>query len=187
MEIFEGEEVDKDEPDVPKITRNLADTRWSELFNDFLNQVYDVRNAPLAYVICANVEVAHPPPPLLINQPHTAKHGSVEGELVARLTHTSPVFRDENSAVYHNLEVATCSTIYASTLKPYQRAKDGRGAYFALMNQHVGQAKWEKKLKAQDNFIKTRIWKGNSNFSLEKFIEQHWAAFCRRAYITCTK
>jgi Tfp pilus assembly protein PilE len=46
-----------------------------------------------------------------------------------------------------------------------------------LISQHAGEDKWEKELKQQETFMKTRIWKGNSNFSLEKFIEQHRAAY----------
>ena len=36
------EKMDKDEPDVPKVTRSLAVTKWSESFVDSLNQVYGV-------------------------------------------------------------------------------------------------------------------------------------------------
>ncbi len=45
------------------------------------------------------------------------------------------------------------------------------------MSQHAGVDKWEKELNLQESFMKTRIWKGNSNFSLEKFIEQHRSAY----------
>ena len=96
---------------------------------------------------------------------------------MARLSHNPPVYRDDNKAVYDYLEAATHSTIYASSLKPFQRAKDGRGGYFALIQQHAGVDKWEKELKSQETLLKTRVWKGNSNFSLDKFIKQHRAAF----------
>ena len=58
------EKVDGDEPDVPKITRNLAVTCWSESFLDFLNQSYGVRKAPLSSVIRETVEVEMPGPEL---------------------------------------------------------------------------------------------------------------------------
>ena len=61
------EKIDADEPDVPKVTRNLAITRWSESFVDFLNQVYGVRKAPLAYVIRDTVDVEQPGPALATN------------------------------------------------------------------------------------------------------------------------
>ena len=171
------DKVEADAPDVPKITRNLAVTRWSESFVDFLNQSYGVRKAPLAYVIRDDAVVAVPGPPLAHHQPHSNEHGSVEGELIARLSHTHPIFRDDNKMVYDHLEVATCSTIYAASIKPFQRTKNGRSAYQALISQHAGEDKWEKELKQQESFMKSRVWKGNSNFSLEKFIEQHRAAY----------
>jgi len=168
---------DDNTPEVPKITRNLRVTRWSEAFNDFLHRVNGVRHAPLAYVIRADAEVPAIAPPLMRNQPHSAVHESIEGEMIARLSHDSPMFRDDNARVYHFLEEATRTTVYGASLKPFQRSKHGRNAYLALISQHAGADKWEKELKQQESFMKSRVWKGNSNFSLEKFIEQHRAAF----------
>ena len=170
------EKGDADQPDVPKITRNTKITRWSESFQDFLARSYGVRKAPLSYIIRENVNVDPVPPPLLHRRPHSDMHGSVEGELIARLDHTSPLYRDDNQQVYHLLEEATRSTVYSASLKPFQRMKDGRAAYLALIAQHAGDDKWEKELKEQESLMKSRVWKGNSNFSLERFIDQHRAA-----------
>ena len=170
---------DEDKPKVPVITKNLKITRWSESFDDFLHRITGARHAPLAYVTRPVVAVPAAAPALLPRQPHSQEHGSIEGELIARLSHTSPVYRDDNAAVYHHLEEATRGTTFSSTLKPYQRSKDGRAAYLALISQHAGTDKWEKELKERESFMKSRVWKGNSNFSLEKFLEEH-----RRAYIS---
>ena len=167
----------EDVPDVPRITRNLKVTKWSESFNDFLSKVIGKRYAPLSYVIRENEAVPAVAPPLMTNQPHSQEHGSVEGELIARLSHTSPIFRDDNKQVYLFLEEATRSTIYGASIKPFTRSKNGRGAYLALINQHAGVDKWEKELKDQEQFLLSRKWKGNSNQSLDKFVEQHRAAF----------
>lgn len=168
---------DETAPDVPKVTRNLKVTRWSEAFDDFVHRVYGTRHAPLAYVTRSDENVATPAPPLLRNKPHSEAHGSIEGEMISRLSHTSPIFRDDNAQIYHYLEEATRSTVYSSSLKPFQRSKNGRGAFLALMSQHAGKDKWEKELKHQEGFMKSRVWKGNSNHSLEKFIDQHRAAY----------
>ena len=170
------EKIERDAPSVPKITKNVKVTSWVESFRDHLNQVYGVRNTPLAYVIRDDENVALPAPRLLNNQPHSADHGSIEGELIARISHTHATFRDDNQLVYEVLEAATRSTIYAASISPFQRAKNGRAAHKALVDQHAGQDKWEAELKWQENFMKTRVWKGNSNQSLEKFVEQHRAA-----------
>ena len=45
--------------------------------------------------------------------------------------------------------------------------------------QYVGQDKWDAKIKKIDALLHTRKWKGQSNFPLETFVQQH-----RNAYIS---
>ena len=168
---------DDDAPEVPKISKALPIIKWSEAFHDFLNRVIGVRTIPLAYVTRATVAVPAVAPDLLTGKPHSEDHGSVEGELVARASHTHELYRDDNAAVYYHLEEATRGTVYAASIKPFQRGKDGRGAWLALTNQYAGKDKWEAELKRQDDLLHTRIWKGQSNFPLEGFIGQHRNAF----------
>ena len=118
---------DEDDPDVPKITKALPIIKWTEAFQDFLNKVIGDRMSPLAYVIQIDPQVPGPAPTLAPNQPHSTEHGSVEGELIARASHTHALFRDDNSVVYYHLEEATRGTSYAASIKPFQRGKDGRG------------------------------------------------------------
>ena len=103
-----------------------------------------VRKAPLAYVVRKGEAVVLPGPPLAMNQPHSTEHGSVEEELIAPLSHTHSLFRDDNKMVYDFLEAVTRSTIYAASIKPSQRTKNGRKAYTALIAQHAGEDKWER-------------------------------------------
>ena len=168
---------DEDAPDVPKISKALPVIKWTEAFSDFLSRVVGVRTIPLSYVIRQNVEVPAATPPLANHQPHSTEHGSVEAELVARASHTHALYRDDNDKVYHYLEEATRSTTYAASIKPYQRRKDGRGAWFAIKNQYAGNDKWEAEIKKQEQLIHTRTWKGQTNFSLEAFTSQHRAAY----------
>ena len=123
---------DEDDPDVPKITKALPIIKWTEAFQDFLNRVIGARMIPLAYVIQIDPKVPGPAPTLAPNQPHSTEHGSVEGELIARASHTYALFRDDNSVVYYHLEEATRGTSYAASIKPFQRGKDGRGGMESL-------------------------------------------------------
>jgi hypothetical protein len=125
------------------------------------------------------VNVPIVPPALAQNQPHSNEHESVSGELVARASHEHALFRDDNASVYHYLEEATRSTLYAASIKPFQRRKDGRGAWLALLGQYAGNDKWEAEIKIQETVLHTRIWKGQSNSSLEAFTTQH-----RNAYVS---
>ena len=125
-----------------------------------------MRTIPLSYVIRDAVAVPVVAPLLATDQPHSTEHGSVEAELIARSSHGHALYRDDNSSVYHYLEEATRSTVYAASIKPFQRGKDGRGAWLALVQQYAGQDKWEAEIKRQEQLLHTTVWKGQSNFSL---------------------
>jgi hypothetical protein len=168
-----------DDPEVPKISKALSVIKWTEAFADFLYRSIGVRTIPLAYVTRKDALVPAAAPPLATNRPHSTEHGSVDAELVARASHDHPLFRDDNSQVYYYLEEATRTTSYAASIKPYQRAKNGRGAWLALKAQYAGNDKWQAEIKLKDDLLHTRVWKGQSNFSLEKFIAQH-----RNAYVS---
>ena len=71
-----------------KISKVLPVIKWTEPFQDFLNRKIGNRNIPLAYIIH---EVPNPPaaaPPLTPGQPHSLEYGSVEAELIARVSDT---------------------------------------------------------------------------------------------------
>ena len=167
-----------DEPEVPKITKALPIIKWTEAFRDYLHRVIGVRMIPLAYVIRPEATV-----PAIGAQaagtPHSVQHEAVEMELIARASHGHPLFRGDNSAVYYKLEEATRATSYAASIKPFQRTKNGRDAWLALSNQYTGNDKWEAEIKRHEQLLHTRLWKGQSNFTLERFIAQH-----RNAYVS---
>jgi hypothetical protein len=118
---------DDETPEVPKILKALSIIKWTEAFTDFLHRKIGVRMIPLAYVVRA-VVVPPAPTALATNLPYLVEHRSVEGEMIVRGSHTHPLFRDDNSMVYYLLKEATRGTTYAPTIKPFQPAKDGRGA-----------------------------------------------------------
>jgi hypothetical protein len=163
----------KNPPETPKITKALPVIKRTEAFRDFLDRAIGVRTIPLCYVIRETVGVPVAAPALAQNQPYSNDYGSVEGELVARVSHEHALFRDDNASVYHYLEEATRSTAYATSIKTFRWRKEGRGAWLALLGQYGGNDKWEAEIKIQESVLHTRIWKGQSNFTLESFISQH--------------
>ena len=98
--------------------------------------------------------------PLLANLPYSVEHGSVEGELIARASHSHPAFRGDSSDIYFDLEEATRGTQYAASLAPFKRTKDGRGGYNAIVNQFAGVDKWQAILKDCKDIMLNRKWKG---------------------------
>ena len=167
-----------EKPDVPTISKALPVIKWSEAFRDYLHRVIGGQMAPLAYII--RDEAAVPTiGTIAADKPHSEEHGSIEDELIARASHDHPLYRDDNGEVYYLLEEATRGTPYAASIKPFQRAKDGRGAMLALTSQYAGNDKWEAEIKRHEQLLHTRVWKGQSNFTLDKFISQH-----RNAYVS---
>lgn len=167
-----------DKPETPKISRGLPVVKWTEAFTDFLNRVSGSRYIPLAYVVRPDAVVPAAAPPLLNNAPYSIVHGSVEAELIARASHDHALFKGDNALVYYYIEEATRSTVYAASIKPFQRTKNGRGAFAAMLSQYAGEDKWRALIKESEDLMHRQRWKGQqSNYSLEKFIGQHRAAF----------
>ena len=48
-----------------------------------------------------------------------------------------------------------------------------------MIRQYAEDYKWEAEFKIQDDLLHTHVWKGQSNFTLERFISQH-----RNAYVS---
>jgi hypothetical protein len=155
-----------EEPETPKIAKGLNIMKWSESFRDILHQSIGVCMIPLAYVIR---ESKFPPTitSLAAGQPHSATAGSVKVELINRGSHNHPFFRDNRATVYYKLEEATRGTLYAALIKPFQKFKDGRGAFDAIINQFAGKDKWESKIKTKEALLHGVQWKGQSNYTLE--------------------
>ena len=63
---------------------------------------------------------------------------------IFRTSHTHPLFRGDNAAVYGFIEEAARGSAYAHTIKAYTRTKNGRQAWLAILTSHVGMDKWEK-------------------------------------------
>ena len=168
--------VKNDEPDVPKISKALPVIKWTEAFKDYLHRIIGVREIPLAYIIRPEATV-QPIGEISDDSPHSQEHGAIELELIARASHTHALFREDNSTLYYKVEEATRGTAYGASIKPYQRNKDGRGAWIALSTQYAGVDKWEAEIKRNEQLMHTRVWKGQSNFTLERFVAQHRHAF----------
>lgn len=170
---------DKDEPDTPKLGKGVTVMQWSESFVDILHRCIGVRMVPLAYVVRELEDAPDPIPVAAPNQPWAEQFGSIETELIAATRHDHALFRQDNAAVYYKMEEATRGTNYAASIKPFQRNKNGRGAYLAIIGQHAGRDKWEKEIQKHANILHNRKWKGQNNYTLEKHVGVH-----RHAYVT---
>ena len=131
-------------------------------------RTFGVREVPLLYVIRDKVAVT-PEADDPLNGSHAyGESRSVLDELIERLSHTHPLFKSDNAAVYSMLEEATRGSVYASSIKTYSRSKNGRDAWTSMVSSHAGNDKWEQLQKDKMKFIMNTKWNGRS-YSLEKF------------------
>ena len=151
---------------------------WAEAFPDNLHRCIGVRNyVPLSYLIREDVTPTTPPPPLKTNYPHSEEAGSILDETILRSGHDHPNYKIDNAKLYSKLEEATRSTVYAASIKPFQRQRDGRKVYQAIINQYAGDDKWTQEVSKHDAMLHTNKWKGTGNFTLERFLAMHRNAF----------
>ena len=162
--------------ELPKITKNVSVVRFLESYETYADQKIGVQNAPLSNVIRASVAVGAATA-LAPNQPHSIVHGSIREELKQRVAHGTALYKDDNAAVYDDLESATRGTKYAASIAPFKRRRDGRGAFFALTAQFAGPAMWDKEARTSAEFLMSREWTGGTSLTLERFLGQHRAAY----------
>jgi hypothetical protein len=163
-------------PDVPLLHKNNTPLKWIESFKDCLFRTYGLRKTPLLYVVRDSVVVSpEVDDPLTLHKSYGVS-GSILDELIARLAHTDPLYKSDNATVYSMLEEATRGTVYASTVKPHSRRKDGRSAWLSMLSSHAGNDKWEQLQQARSLFMMNTKWNGR-NYSLEKFTGMHRSSF----------
>lgn len=178
MYLKARDEGKDDTTSAPVMTRNTSFHQWAEAMELHLEQTWGAMNIPLAYVIRANAVVGLAPP-LEPNKPYSNEHGSVVNELIARASHSHDLFDHDNAEVFVILSSGLQGSTYAATISSFKRRRDGRGAWTALISQHLGKDKWQKEVKKQESFLLTFVWKGNSNMTLESYVNKHRMAFIR--------
>ena len=112
---------EEDEPKVPKINDRDSEKKiilWAPIFKDHLSRCFGTKG-PLKYVVRENGAVpAEAVDPLDANSYYGAS-GSLINELVARLPHTGPIYRNDNATVYMKIEGAVRGSSVESTIKSF--------------------------------------------------------------------
>jgi hypothetical protein len=166
--------------DVPKLSQNTTVPRWNDSLKVYMNEVFGARGATLHYLMRESdgVPAAGPLTVLAPNAPHTVMGKSIEADQMARLSHTHALYSDDNSKFYRKLEEAVRGTTYEASIKPFQIAGDGRGAYRSLLAQHCGKDKWTQILRDASEYVNQRKWDGTTWYTLQSHVDQ-----CRDSYV----
>ncbi len=124
----------------PKLTKHYPVHKWMELIMLHLGQKVGVRDAPLAYVVRAEAIVPAIPPPLQVGKSHSEEHGSIKGDLIVCMMHNHALFKVDNGSVFDMIESLTQGSDVTSSIAPFCKTCDRRGALNALKTQHAGKA-----------------------------------------------
>ena len=140
----------QDSPKLPTLSKINKPLKWYESFKHYLYSTFGVRKFPLTYIIRKTESVTpengddsngtyyH----LQIDKAY-GNSGSMLGDLIARASHSQPLFKSDNATVFGPIEGTTRGTVYSTTIKPFARKKDECGAWLALLTPHIGTDKWE--------------------------------------------
>lgn len=167
----------QDEPEVPLLNdkdKEKKVIRWIPLFEDALSRSFGSKG-PLIYVLRENATVESEADDPLEDNAHYGKSGSMLEELIQRLPHSGPIFRDDNKTVFMLISKAVAGTSVESTIKSFSRQKNGRGAYLALIANHAGDTKYRAIVKARMNLLQNIKWNGRS-YPLEQHVSNHRSA-----------
>jgi hypothetical protein len=64
-------------------------------------------------------------------------------------------------------------TSFESSIKTFQKSRNGRGAYLALCQHNLGSSKWDKIIEDAENYTMKREWNGkNPRFNLRSHINK---------------
>lgn len=171
------------EGNVPLLLEKDGDRKvinWVPSFRDYCSSIFGALG-PLSYILRDESDVPSEADDPLDQNKHFGKAGSLFLELEARLPHDGPIFRQDNGRIYMKIAEAVKGTSVDSTIKPFMRTKDGRGAFQALISSHAGAVKYRSLRKKAMFLLQNVKWTGN-NSTMESHVSKH-----RRAHDQITE
>jgi hypothetical protein len=164
----------QDSPDVPLVYEKDRDKKvikWIPLFEDAMSRTFGAKG-PLRYVIRETADVAAEGDDPLQPNKHYGISGSLMEELINRLPHEGPTYKDDNKTVFMAISKAVAGTTVESTIKTFARTKNGRGAFLALIANHAGDIKYRAIVKARMHLLQNIKWNGRA-YALETHVSNH--------------
>ncbi|MHA7927588.1 MAG: hypothetical protein ACX936_20475 [Marinobacter sp.] len=138
---------------------------WSKKFDTYLSNHKGAQYAPLDYVIR--------PEPLEPGHVHTTQR---ERDLY-NYPLTGPLFREDNAQVYRMLSDLVMDTDGGTWIQDYDRAQNGRAAWFALKDHYEGGGQKKRTITAAEAVLDSIHYKNESVFPFESFSRKISDAF----------
>ena len=166
--VSEHEDPEK----LPVVSKSFGIMKAIDLLPSHLREGLGVRKVALSYVIRTTVAPA-PIPVQANNSPTSADYDSIMDELIDFTPHTDDAYTEDNAKVYQILQDMVSGTSFESSIKTFQRSRNGRGAYLALCQHNLGSSKWDKIIEDAENYTMKREWNGkNPRFNLRSHINK---------------
>ena len=144
-----------------------------DMLPTFLHEKLGVNNVALSYVIREHA-VSGVPSFLVSNRPYGTCYTQLMDELIAHAPHDGSEFAEDNATVLRFLQDILENTSHISSMMPFQRTRDGRGAFQATQCHNMGESKWDKVLEDAELMVQTRVWnRNNYRFLLKAHINKH--------------
>ena len=163
-----------DDPErLPEVSRSFGIMKAMDLVPSHLRDRLGVNKVPLSYVIRTDM-AGGTLEPQVNGELHGPQYDDFMAELIDNVELVGPAYNEDNAKVYQILQDMVAGTSFESSLKAFQRARDGRGAYLALCQHNLGTAKWEKIVESAETYLLRREWNGrNQRFTLRAHVAKH--------------
>ena len=163
--------------DVTKISKTFKIDKALDSFPTLLRDRLGIRDIPLSYVIRADDQ----PKPLTALAPgeiHGVGTESIYEELINSSSLEGDEYLEDRAAVYNILSDMIAESTHTSSLKGFMRARDGRGAFKALVTHNLGQSQWDKIISRAESVMTQRDWNGrNHRFTMNYHCTMHRDAY----------
>jgi hypothetical protein len=162
-----------DPENFPSLGKSFNIMKMLEQFPTYLEEKIGVTGIPLAYVIREDDEVPDPLPNFA-NGRVPYSEDSLMDDLIAYSKHEGPSYKSDNAKVYVLLQEIVGDSSHVSSIKQFQRQRNGREAFKALTLHNMGNSKWDKVVEDAETMVNNRRWDGrNSRYPLKAHINKH--------------
>ena len=169
--------IKKDAPSVPKLKKGGSVTKWESSMKVNAKMQFGTRCSDLTYLMRKDADVPAVAPVLAPGMPYTVEGGSIQADMESRLSLAHPLYQLDNEMFFNLIEEAVRDSDHPNTIKPFERRRDGRGAWLAMMGNHAGDDKWDRLIETAENYINKRKWDGSGSLTLESHIDRLKSAY----------
>ena len=144
LKAFERHSIlmtDHDDPEkLHVVSKTFGIVKAMDLVPGHLRNRLGSRNIPLSYIIRDEVQ-APALRPLKLDDCVGEEYLSLAEELVIHTPHVGSEYVEDNAKVFQIIQDMVQGTSFESSIKSFQRSRNGRGAYRALCQHNLGSSK----------------------------------------------